>query len=145
MSLTLLDIGGTFIKCADGRQIPISSDGSREVIAAALRQAIGDVRGLKGVGVAVPGPFDFEKGIFRMEHKFAAVKGVSFRELVSIPESVPLKFGHDVNTLLDGAVRMRALRHINTALVTLGTGLGFSYALHGKVQCNEAGSPARSL
>lgn len=145
MKTILVDIGGTFIKRSDGRQFPISSDGSREVIAETIRRAIGPADGLDGIGVAIPGPFDFEKGIFLMDHKFAAVKGVSFRELVSIPDSVPLKFGHDVNTLLDGAVRMLALRHINTALVTLGTGLGFAYALHGIVQRNAAGSPARSL
>ena len=141
----LLDVGGTYIKCSDGRQVPVSSDGSREVISAALKKAVGCTDGLKGIGIAIPGPFDFREGIFRMEHKFAAVKGESFRSLAGIPDRIPVKFHHDVNVLLRGAVRMLGLQDKNTALVTLGTGLGFAYALHGEVQYNEWGSPARNL
>ena len=57
----LLDGGGTFIKCSDGRCIPVPSAGSRDDIAAALRQAIGSQ---SKIAVAIPGPFDYEKGIF---------------------------------------------------------------------------------
>ena len=63
----LLDVGGTFVKCADGRQVPIPSDGSREEIAAALAKAVGPLDGVKGIGVAIPGPFDYREGVFRME------------------------------------------------------------------------------
>ena len=141
----LLDVGGTFVKCADGRQVPIPSDGSRDAIAAALTQAIGPVEGLKGVGIAIPGPFDYAQGIFLMKHKFPAVYGCSFRELTRLPESADLRFHHDVNAQLRGAVRLLGLEKGNTALVTLGTGFGFAYAIGGQVRYNEAGSPARSL
>lgn len=143
MRTTLLDIGGTFIKRSDGRQFPISSDGSREGIVAAIRKAIGPMKGLEGIGVAIPGPFDYERGIFLMEHKFAAVKGERFRELAQVPAEIQLRFHHDVNSSLAGATRMMGLK--NAALVTLGTGLGFAYAVDGKVQYNEKGSPARNL
>ena len=141
----LLDVGGTFIKCADGRQVPVPSDGSREAIAAALAGAVGPAEGLKGVGIAIPGPFDYAHGVFLMKHKFSAVYGCSFRELACLPESVELKCHHDVNAMLLGAVRLLGLEAGNTALVTLGTGLGFAYTVDGQVQYNEMGSPARSL
>ena len=141
----LLDVGGTFIKCADGRQIPISSDGSAEVIADAIRKAIGPTDGLKGIGVAIPGPFDYKEGIFMMDHKFASVKGQSFHSLAGLPSSFPIKFHHDVNVLLRGAIRMLGLYKQNSALVTIGTGLGFTYAIHGAVQYNALGSPAIHL
>lgn len=141
----LLDVGGTFIKRADGRQVPIRSDGSREEIASALKEAIGRPEGLKGVGIAIPGPFDYAGGIFRMKHKFSAVYGISFRELTQLPEDITLRFHHDVNAVLRGAIRMLGLERGNTALVTLGTGLGFAYSVDGQVQYNESGSPARSL
>lgn len=141
----LLDVGGTFIKCADGRQVPIHSDGSQEEIAAALKEAIGPTEGLKGVGVAIPGPFDYAEGVFLMQHKFHTVYGVSFRELTQLPEPVASRFHHDVNALLLGSIRMLGLERGNTALVTLGTGLGFAYALDGEVQYNRMGSPARNL
>ena len=141
----LLDVGGTFIKCADGRQVPIRSDGSREEIVSALKTAVGPTGGLKGVGVAIPGPFDYVDGIFLMKHKFSAVFGASFRVLVQLPENITLRFYHDVNILLRGAIRILGLERGNTALVTLGTGLGFSYAIDGRVQYNELVSPARNL
>ena len=141
----LLDVGGTFIKCADGSQIPISSGGSREEIAAALKEAVGSLEGVRGIGIAIPGPFNYKEGIFLMEHKFAAVKGESFRTLADVPENMPLRFHHDVNVVLRGAVHLLGLQDKNTALATLGTGLGFTYALHGAVQYNPMGSPARHL
>lgn len=143
MRTILLDIGGTFIKRSDGRQIPISSNGSRDGIVTALQKAIGPTDGLEGVGVAIPGPFDYQEGVFHMEHKFAAVKGESFRALAGTPDRVAFRFHHDVNAALLGAIRMLGLK--NAALVTLGTGLGFAYATDGRVQYNEKGSPARSL
>ena len=141
----LLDVGGTFIKRADGGQTHIDSNGSKEAIAAALVQAIGPMEEVSGIGVAIPGPFDFQQGIFLMKHKFAAVYGERFRSLAGIPERIQLCFHHDVNALLLGAVKMMSLKRENTALVTLGTGLGFSYALHGEVQYAPSGSPARNL
>ena len=145
MSLILLDIGGSYIKCADGRNIPVPSQGSREEICTALREAVG-LQGqawVEGIGVAIPGPFDFGQGIFLMKHKYAAVYGERFASLAGIPEGIPVRYMHDVNAPLAGAIRMMGLK--DAALVTLGTGLGFSYALDGKVQENEAGSPALSL
>lgn len=140
-----LDVGGTFIKCADGSQVPISSGGSREEIAAALKTAVGDTDGLEALGVAIPGPFDYQEGIFLMKHKFAAVFGESFRSLAGIPDTVTVRYHHDVNAVLLGAVNSLGLQDSNTALVTLGTGLGYSCALKGKVQYNAMGSPARHL
>lgn len=141
----LLDVGGTFVKRADGSQIPIASDGSREAIAAALKQAVRPLEGIRGVGICVPGPFNYREGRFLMQHKFASVYGELFRELAEVPEQVELRFGHDVNVPLGGACRQLGLTEGNTALVTLGTGLGFAYAVRGEVQCTESGSPVRDL
>ncbi|MBO4633846.1 MAG: ROK family protein [Bacteroidales bacterium] len=159
--LILLDVGGSYIKCADGRKIPIPSRGSREAIAAALQEAV-EMPGqaghdervaghdapvtpdlIGGLGIAIPGPFDFHEGVFLMKHKYAGVYGERFRDLAGIPDTVPVKFMHDVNAPLIGALRMLGLR--NAALVTIGTGLGFSYALDGVVKENPEGSPALSL
>ena len=141
----LLDVGGTFIKCQDGRQIPVPSAGSREAVAAAFSEAVGPVASLKGIGIAIPGPFDYRNGIFLMKHKYASVYGECFRDLAGVPENVPVKYLHDVNAPLLGIVKMAGLESENVALVTLGTGLGFSYAVHGEVQCSESGGPAFGL
>lgn len=141
-----LDVGGTFIKCSDGRKVPVNSDGNRDEISAAFREAVGPVEGLEAVGVCIPGPFDYRVGVFRMKHKYAAVYGLSFRELAGIPETVRMHFIHDVNAPLQGLLSLRPeLRQGRVALVTLGTGLGFSYAIDGVIQMNENLGPALSL
>ena len=148
--MTLLDVGGSYIKCADGRQIPISSDGSREVIVQALKSAVsfrpkpeGRSGEISQIGVAIPGPFDYKNGIFLMKHKFASVYGERFQDLVGL--TCDIRFMHDVNAVLKGAIRQLGLGHGITALVTLGTGLGFSYAIDGVTQESETGSPAKSV
>lgn len=145
MKTIFLDIGGTFIKCSDGRSVPIDSGGSGEAIAAALRQAC-DVSGPIGrLGVAIPGPFDYSRGIFRADHKFAAVKGLSLRELAGLPESVDIRYRHDVCSALEGSVAMLGLRETNTAIVSIGTGLGFAVAEKGEVRYSPTLSPADSI
>ena len=149
----LLDVGGTFIKCSDGRSIPISSGGSRAEIAASLQEAVAPLKGSDAsslsdaaVGVCIPGPFDYRQGVFLMKHKFASVYGESFRSLAGLSDSVRMGFVHDVNAPLLGLLSERPeLRRGRVALVTLGTGLGFSYAVDGIVQMSESLGPVRSL
>ena len=142
--MLILDVGGTFIKCSDGREIPVDSDGTEEVISAALAEA---VRGeYERIRIAIPGPFDYRRGIFLMKHKYAAVYGRTFREIAGIPESVELEFVHDVVGPLMGELeRDPSLRKGTVALITLGTGLGFAVARDGVVSLAEDLSPAESL
>ena len=167
INLILLDVGGTFIKAALGftrkgaaegtfTSTPISSDGSEEDIKNAFREAVGgqlrqaEEKGLniEAICVAIPGPFDYNKGIFQMKHKFAAVYGMSFRDILGdvISSQVRLAFVHDVNGALLGALTsVPTLQEGTVALATFGTGLGFSYAVDGNIQIGNDGSPATSL
>lgn len=137
----LLDIGGTFIKCSDRRVIPINSDGSREEIASALRTAVGDAR---LAAVAIPGPFNYQRGVFLMKHKFAKVYGLSFAEIAG--SHCSYHFTHDVNAMLLGEEENAWERgYSRIALVTLGTGLGFSMSINNQILKNELGSPLCSI
>jgi len=134
----LLDVGGTFIKCSDGRQVPIDSAGDREAICASLRQAIGDATELS---VAIPGPFDYANGVFLMKHKFAAVFGENLVTLTGLPVKTAT-YEHDVIAMLKGEMAVgngRGFRRV--ALMTLGTGLGFALSIDGTVLRNATGSP----
>lgn len=166
-SIVLLDVGGTFVKSALGiagkgavegsfMSTPISSDGTTEDITRAFRtavegqinRAVEEGNTVEAVCAALPGPFDYENGIFLMKHKFSAVYGVSFREILGdvIAPDTRLAFVHDVNGALLGALTADpSLRTGNVAMITLGTGLGFSYAIDGEVQISETGSPAKGL
>ena len=144
-----LDIGGTLIKSALFRggallrrlePIPSRSEESREAIAAAFRQVIRQAGNFDHLAVAVPGPFDYEHGIFRMPHKFASVNGLSFAELFGRDAAC---FLHDVNAFLLGEMTHGAAQGFSRCGgVTLGTGLGAAFASDGNIWIGSDGSPA---
>lgn len=142
-----LDIGGTFIKSAVFTggiirrlpPVPSCSDAGRQEIAEAIRKAIAQVKEFTHLAVAIPGPFDFEHGIFRMTHKFAAVNGCSFEELSGHSAS----FLHDANAFLLGELTHGAARGFQRCGgITLGTGLGAAFAVNGDLLTGADGSPA---
>lgn len=136
----LLDVGGTFIKCSDGREIPIDSNGTREQIVSALKEAVADY---SIVRAAVPGPFNYETGHFLMKHKFAAVYDEYFQDIVGVEDC---RFIHDVNCMLLGEVRRgNGREYRNVAMIALGTGLGFAVSVNGEILKNENGSPVVSI
>lgn len=166
--MILLDVGGTFVKSSLGiackgavegtfASTPMSSDGTAEEIAASFRAAVAGqleraaANGISigTIGAVMPGPFDYKNGgVFLMKHKFAAVYGKTFREILGdvISPETRLVFAHDVNGALMGALTLNPeLKKGNVAMSTLGTGLGFAYAKDGIVQESPMGSPAVDL
>lgn len=132
----LLDVGGTYIKCSDGRSIPVDSNGTRDEIASSLSKA---VEGYSCACVAIPGPFDYSTGTFLMKHKFMSVYGEKFQELARIQNC---RFTHDVNAMLLGEVAPAKAKGFNkVALVSIGTGLGFSVSICGNILTDELGAP----
>ncbi len=139
----LLDVGGTFIKCSDGRSIPVDSNGTRDEIIASFKEAIGDLTRLDKVAVAIPGPFNYDEGRFMMKHKYAAVYGERFADLADAPADVEFRFIHDVNCMLLGEMTAGAGKgYVNISLVALGTGLGFANCVDRRILKNPSGGPA---
>lgn len=150
----VLDSGGTVLE-GSSFKAEARSEGSREEILKGFVEtlhhglAFAGEKNMKfgGIGVAFPGPFDFSNGISLMEHKFRNIYGIRlpeiFREVPGIEPDIPICFLHDVNAVLLGEQwRGNAQGFQNTAVVTLGTGLGFTYTVDGLLQCNKLGSPA---
>ena len=118
----VMDVGGTFIKSGlmsadgiliDGSQqtVPINSDGTKDEICNSLTSAVSQGIALcryygfspAGVGICMPGPFNYITGISAMVHKFAAIKDIPLRDVIkeALDElDMPVVFGHDVNTQL---------------------------------------------
>jgi glucokinase len=161
-----IDAGGTFFKSAllnaSGEVINGSahlersySEGPAEKIVGAYRNTVsnalryvGEHGGLEliGIGIATPGPFDYENGVPLMKHKFASVYGVRLRDVIyeipGVQVDLPISFMHDANAALAGEIlNGNAKRYSNAALITLGTGLGFAFSQNSKVQFNEQGGP----
>lgn len=165
----LLDVGGTYIKSAvfskDGdlwknaetihsTHSDATADqilaGLGEVISQACMQIANKDKVLGGIGLSFPGPFNYFTGISMMKHKFQSLYGISIldylRSLPDVNKDIPVVFGHDANSALEGEMWKGAARgHEQVAMVTLGTGLGFAYAQQGQVQANETGGPGLSV
>ena len=161
-----IDAGGTYLKSAliessgtmvpaSFRQVEAQAQGTAGDIVAAyallITQAL-ELAGrtgfiLSGIGIAIPGPFDYRNGISLMKHKFAALYQIKLDEKLraELPavSDIPIRFRHDANSFLAGEIWRGAARGyaINGA-VTLGTGLGAACCLDGKFINNELGSPA---
>ncbi len=105
---------------------------------------------LDGIGIATPGPFDYNKGIPLMKHKFASIYGLNLSEIIysrpDIKQGLPICYMHDANAALAGELwKGNAKGFANVALVTLGTGLGFAYSQNGVIRYNPEGGPGKSI
>jgi glucokinase len=165
----VIDAGGTFLKSAllnaDAEILKGSSfktrsfsEGPREQIIKAYGKTVSEALAyisrnhlkICGIGITTPGPFDYEKGIPLMKHKFSSIYGFNLRKLIversNLSGEVPVHFMHDANAALTGEIwKGNAKGYNNAALVTLGTGLGFSFSQKGKVQTGSQGGPAVSV
>ena len=89
---------------------------------------------IRGMGVAIPSPFDFVHGIAMADHKFASLKGLNIREelhrVTGIPASCIL-FTNDAAAFGMGAWRLNGSQAGHLIGVTLGTGFGACFIVDG--------------
>lgn len=100
---------------------------------------------VEGAEFAMPGPFDYEKGISWMEHKMPYLYGVNVSEGLAAkfgwkPEQV--RFLNDAAAYLLGEVGAGAARGVKRVVCfTLGTGVGSGFAVDGHVVTEAKGVP----
>lgn len=150
-----VDAGGTFFKFAlldksydvlfEGER-PACSDGGINDIENAWKTLLKDAQahaiklgcGIDRLAVSSPGPYDFEKGIPLMKHKFASAYGVSVLPWIAeaLPE-VKACFMHDLTAFMLGQLLFGAAAGAKRpAAVTLGTGFGFANVVDGRIAVN---------
>lgn len=87
--------------------------------------------GIDRLGVAVPGPFDYDAGVSMIEHKLRGLYGVDLRAELAGALRPPLHAVHFVNdaeAFLLGEWWAGAARgHARAVGITLGTGLGSAF------------------
>jgi glucokinase len=160
-----LDVGGTFLKSAivkpDGsilegtfRKTCIDSQGSSEQILETFTLSLGphltnaEEVGAEacGIGVGIPGPFDYEKGVSLIRHKFGAIYGVNLKEefikRLELPRNFNIRFENDAWTFLRGESWLGAAKGCTrTVGITLGTGLGSAFMVGDRVILGGPGVP----
>ncbi len=94
---------------------------------------------VKGVGFAMPGPFNYEKGIpmFTGENeKYENIYGLNvpdeLRKYLDVPESFKVRFINDATAFAIGEDRVGKAKNVSTSLsITLGTGFGSAFVREG--------------
>lgn len=165
MYYLLLDVGGTEIKVGTalengemmGEIIHYSAcsdldakgifENLERIISRSVRMAYGQELG--GIGMAFPGPFDYEQGISLMKGlgKYDSIYGMSIPQTLKkhLPslENVDIRFVHDVEAFAFGSYRFGKLNGKGKAMfVCIGTGAGSAFIDEGVV-CKEkiSGAP----
>jgi len=151
-----VDIGGKHICCAAvdlGKNLLLTDSRARGEInnqasageilegwAGAIRQTLSglDREKLKGIGFAMPGPFDYLRGIARFERveKFESLNGIhvsrELRQRLELPEDVQFRYMNDATAFAIAESWIGMARGFNRMLaLTLGTGFGSAFLENG--------------
>lgn len=162
-----LDVGGTSIKSAivsvagtiikeSLRQTPINSKGSYDEIistfvepmAYSLDFAEKNKLSIAGIGLGIPGPFDFEKGVSLIQgvDKYEAIYGVNlsnvFRERLDVAADFPIFFEMDAWAFVRGEAWLGAGKNFQRIIgITLGTGMGSGFMINDEIVTEGPGVP----
>ena len=100
---------------------------------------------VRGVGLAIPGPFDYGEGICRItpaQQKYEQMFGVNFRTTLCrvLSPSKPVIFNNDAACFAMGEYFRGGAKGFSKAIiVTLGTGFGASFLDKGRPQTSGEG------
>jgi glucokinase len=158
-SVLVYDVGGSHISAAvcfrqDYRLGTVvranqPTEGSSAVFVDVLHsigvKACEGIDGVQGAELAMPGPFDYEKGISWMKHKMPYLYGVNVSEALAGSfgwKASQVRFLNDAAAYLLGEVGAGAARGVKRVVCfTLGTGVGSGFAVDGKVVTQGKGVP----
>lgn len=153
-----MDVGGTHVSAmivnfdADDSKphrisrLPVDSAAARDQVLATWAQCGRDaaadlsIHVLQGVGIAMPGPFDYENGISLIQglDKYAGLYGTDvraqLRALMQLPSAMPIVFRNDATCFTLGEGWRGAASGFHRVIgITLGTGFGSTFLRNGEV------------
>jgi glucokinase len=100
---------------------------------------------IAGASLAFPGPFDYDAGISRMEHKLVSLYGIDLKAALATEFSQhpsQIRFLNDAAAALLGEVGAGAAVGVNRVVVlTLGTGIGSGFAVNGQLATQTDNAP----
>ncbi|WP_109302398.1 ROK family protein [Aquimarina sp. AU474] len=107
-----------------------------------------DVEKLNGIGIAIPGPFDYKNGVFPDdgENKFEMVYNFNLRDCIveklKLEPSVPVRFYNDAACFGIGEAWVGKMSSYKKAVaITLGTGFGATFLHEGIPVTSGKGVP----
>jgi glucokinase len=148
-----VDVGGSHVSCAacrieEKKYLPgtlsendLDNQGTSEEIigiwSSAIQRTIAKVglENVKGIGFAMPGPFDYTNGIALFKgnnKKYESIYGLNvpdaLRERMNLPAGFPIRFINDATAFAIGEDWIgKACGTGNSLSITLGTGFGSAF------------------
>ncbi len=162
-----IDIGGSHITCQlfdseanhlleDSKvRVEVDGNGSKDSIIEswvnAIRQTASkvNIKELKGIGFAMPGPFDYLNGVAWFDKnvdKFHNLTGVDVKtellQKLDLPANFPIRFLNDAASFAVGVANVEpASKYKRIIALTLGTGFGTTFIKNGLPVAGEEGIP----
>jgi len=150
-----IDVGGSHISAAvmrktDGgwdsfftTRVALNSHDSAYNIITALQNCIKElpaaVQEVEAVGIAFPGPFDYENGVSavagvggKFENTFSLHVRQALQDFTRL-DNAHFKFSNDAHCFAAGAYHLHQLTSKRAVFITLGTGLGSAFMLDGEL------------
>lgn len=97
---------------------------------------LGTVR-VEGASLAIPSPFDYQKGVSWMQHKYPELYGIDIRENAAELfqcATGKIAFLNDADSFLLGELHFGAGKNTHRTIgITLGTGIGSGFGVEGKI------------
>jgi glucokinase len=163
----VLDVGGTSLTSAiisskgsllrgSRQRLSVNSKGSSEKIIGTFIRILRKVFNMAeyknlnviGVGVGMPGPFDYENGIslIRGVDKFEDIYGMNLKQefikRLNLKKDFLIRFENDARTFLMGEAWQGEAKGCNRVIgLTLGTGLGSAFMADGHIVIEGQGIP----
>jgi glucokinase len=158
--ISVMDIGGTHVSVAnvnlEARSVltgqsfrePLNADASAGEFVSALAGCASRLPARSGSrwAIALPGPFDYQRGIAQYEGvgKFDALRGYDLREalLPRLPGADCISWHNDADAFVLGEWWVGAARGHHSAVgITLGTGVGSGFVRDGVILRRGPGIP----
>lgn len=104
---------------------------------------------LAGIGLAIPGPFDYENGIALFDNqnaKFESLNGVNvgaeLMQRLNLTDKTPIRFINDATAFAVGEAWIgKSVAHKRSIAITLGTGFGSAFIEDGVPVLDRADVP----
>lgn len=160
-----IDIGGSHVSAcivdtthpgaAPGTMMTksLQADGSAAEIISTIAGCITALKdtAVDGIGIAMPGPFDYRQGISaitKVGGKFSRLFGLHVRQALQDAAGtgeLPIHFCNDAHCFAIGAQQVLGLNGEKAVFLTLGTGFGSAFLENGELATGPDGLPSAAF
>jgi glucokinase len=148
-SVALIDVDARHLVRSSRRDSPLDANADAHVLLDQIALSVNAIDAPldEVLSIAVPGPFDYGRGIGRYQGigKFESLEGVDvgaeLRARLTHPER-PMVFLNDAEAFLLGESSSGAVAgHERAVALTIGTGIGSAFLVHGSIVRSGPGVP----